>query len=176
MWLLIARVACRGWDGEGDICTHTGPSGAAWCTVEREYKRLKAKRKQTGSSSSKPNSGGVKLRCALSGARKLSSLCFPLYFHITSLNAPLNSKRRESRVQFQLFRRKERKESKNNREKEKQTTKKSKEKNEKKEYEGNKKVAEKMFRREIRGSMKGECLADVYAGFMFAYRDTVCAI
>lgn len=100
MWLLIARVACRGWDGEGDICTHTGPSGAAWCTVEREYKRLKAKRKQTGSSSSKPNSGGVKLRCALSGARKLSSLCFPLYFHITSLNAPLNSKRRESRVQF----------------------------------------------------------------------------
>lgn len=44
---------------------------APWCTVEREYKRLKAKRKQTGSSLSKPNSGwgrGVKLRHAAVGS------------------------------------------------------------------------------------------------------------
>lgn len=93
----------RGWEGKGGergeggihICsehvrTHTYPFAALWCTVEREYKRLKAKRKQTGSSLSKPNSEGVKLRHAAVGspskrARKLSFLCFPLYFRITFL-------------------------------------------------------------------------------------------
>ena len=94
-----SRCTPRGRNGEGDMHTH-GASGAAWCTVEREYKRLKAKRKQTGSSSSKPNSGGVKLRRAVGERGKLSSLCSPLYFHITFLNAPLNSKRRETRAQF----------------------------------------------------------------------------
>lgn len=43
---------------------HAYTCAAPWCTVERKYKRLKAKRKQTGSSLSKPNSGGVKLRHA----------------------------------------------------------------------------------------------------------------
>jgi len=48
--------------------TYMHTFAAPWCTVEREYKRLKAKRKQTGSSLSKPNSGGVKLRHAAVGS------------------------------------------------------------------------------------------------------------
>lgn len=48
--------------------TYMDTFAAPWCTVEREYKRLKAKRKQTGSSLSKPNSGGVKLRHAAVGS------------------------------------------------------------------------------------------------------------
>lgn len=56
-----------------NTCAHTfmHTFAAPWCTVEREYKRLKAKRKQTGSSLSKPNSGwgrGVKLRHAAVGS------------------------------------------------------------------------------------------------------------
>ena len=61
-------------------------SGVRWqrvlCTVEREYKRLKAKRKQTGSSSSKPNRRGSKtVRGALSAVAGCESAetFFPLF-------------------------------------------------------------------------------------------------
>lgn len=79
---------------------------APWvhAAVEREYKRLKAKRKQTGSSLSKPNSGeggGGKENCGtlLPGSstserasEKLSfplfSIIFPHYFFNVPLNTP----------------------------------------------------------------------------------------
>ena len=90
VWLLIVRRGCMhvgGSCGEGDTCTHAGHPAQqqrAGCTVEREYKRLKAKRKQTGSSSSKPNSGageGSKtVRGALSAVADASAeTFFPLF-------------------------------------------------------------------------------------------------
>lgn len=80
MWLLITRTGACTWVGRRWRYAHRRASSATCCTVEREYKRLKAKRKQTGSSSSKPNSGGVKLRGTVSAVADASAeTFFPLF-------------------------------------------------------------------------------------------------
>lgn len=95
-----------------NTCAHIHVRCIVWCTVEREYKRLKAKRKQTGSSLSKPNSGRVKLRHVAVGSPSergnFLSFVFPIIFPHYFFNAPLNTRCRKLAVVLGGWKKKER--------------------------------------------------------------------